>query len=104
MLTRRRFVEYSALSTAMLASRPLLRAGWAQTGGHPIRLAILGSTYRYQSHMQTIADRFLVGYPCEGEWYMPNVQVVSVYIDQLARKAEAARSPYQLAMSGTKVP
>src|ERR1700723_2624703 len=102
MLTRRRFVEYSALSTAMLASRPLL---WGQPAPaqHPLRLAILGSVYRHQSQMQTLADRFLVGYPYDGEWHMPNVQVVSVYVDQLERQADAAPSPYQLAMAGTKV-
>src|SRR5580700_2649470 len=103
MLSRRRFVEYSALSSAMVVSRPLLRSGWAQTPGRPLRLAILGSVYRYQSHMQTLADRFLVGYPYDGEWHMPNVQVVSVYVDQLERQADAAPSPYQLAMAGTKV-
>jgi hypothetical protein len=103
MLTRRRFVEYSALSSAMLAYRPLLSSGWAQTPEHPLRLAILGSVYRYQSNMQTLADRFLVGYPDDGEWHMPNVKVVSVYVDQLARQAEAALSPYLLAMTGAKV-
>jgi hypothetical protein len=103
MLTRRRFVEYSALSSAMLASRKLLPAGWAQTAGRPLRLAILGSVYRYQSNMQTIADRFLVGYPRDGEWHMPDVQVVSMYVDQLGRQAEAALSPYQLAMTGARV-
>src|ERR1700734_3574469 len=103
MLPGRRFVEYSALSSAMLACRPLLRSGWAQTPARPLRLAILGSVYRYQSHMQTLADRFLVGYPYEGEWHMPNVQVVSVYVDQLERQADAAPSPYQLAMTGAKV-
>src|ERR1700737_910649 len=104
MLTRRRFVEYSALSSAMLVSRPLLRSGWAQTSGErPLRVAILGSVYRHQSQMQTLADRFLVGYPYDGEWHMPNVQVVSIYVDQLERQADAAPSPYQLAMTGTKV-
>src|SRR5580704_14387414 len=103
MLTRRRFVGYSALSSAMLVSRPLLRSGWAQTPGRPLRLAILGSVYRYQSQMQTLADRFLMGYPYDGEWHMPNVQVVSVYVDQLERQADAAPSPYQLAMTGAKV-
>jgi hypothetical protein len=103
MLTRRRFVEYSALSSAMLAYRPLLRSGWTQMPGRPLRLAILGSVYRYQSQMQTLADRFLVGYPYDGEWHMPNVQVVSVYVDQLERQADAAPSPYQLAMAGAKV-
>src|SRR5580704_16952122 len=103
MLTRRRFVGYSALSSAMLAYRPLLHNGWAQTPGRPLRLAILGSAFRHQSNMQTIADRFLVGYPYDGEWHMPNVQVVSVYVDQLERQADAAPSPYQLAMTGAKV-
>src|SRR5580704_14763638 len=103
MLTRRRFVGYSALSSAMLAYRPLLRSGWAQLPGRPLRLAILGSVYRHQSQMQTLADRFLVGYPYDGEWHLPNVQVVSVYVDQLERQADAAPSPYQLAMAGTKV-
>src|ERR1700722_16482257 len=101
MLTRRRFVEYSALSSAMLAYRPLL---WGQAPTQrPLRLAILGSVYRQQSQMQTLADRFLVGYPYDGEWHMPNVQVVSVYVDQLERQADAAPSPYQLAMTGAKV-
>ncbi len=107
MLTRRRFVGYSALSSAMLAYRPLLRFGLGQTPAEPaqrpLRLAILGSVYRQGSDMQTIADRFLVGYPYEGEWRIPNVQVVSVYVDQQARRAEAAPSAYQLAMTGARV-
>jgi hypothetical protein len=103
MLTRRRFVEYSALSSAMLASRPLLPCAWGQTDERPLRLAILGSVYRHQSNMQTIADRFLVGYPYQGDWHTPNVQVVSVYVDQLARRAADAPSPFQLAMTGSKV-
>jgi hypothetical protein len=104
MLSRRRFVGYSALSSAMLAYRPLLANGWGQTPAQkPLRLAILGSVYRHQSQMQMLADRFLVGYPYEGEWRVPEVQVVSVYVDQLARQAQAAPSPYQLAMSGTKL-
>lgn len=95
MLTRRRFVEYSALSTAMLAYRPLLRSQ-QEPAKHPLRLAILGSVYRHQSNMQTLADRFLVGYPYHSEWHIPHVQVVSVYVDQLERQADAAPSPYQL--------
>ena len=83
MLTRRRFVGYSALSSSMLASTPLVRSAFGQTAStqRPLRLAILGSTYRLGSNLQTIADRFLVGYPYEGEWHLPNVQVVSLYVD-----------------------
>ena len=70
MLTRRRFVGYSALSSSMLACPPLARTVFGQavsnSSSRPIRLAILGSTYRPGSYLQTIADRFLVGYPYEG--------------------------------------
>ncbi|MGH9450745.1 MAG: hypothetical protein ACRD11_09395 [Terriglobia bacterium] len=89
MLTRRRFLGYSALAPALLASRPLLRSSFGQTpdgSGRPLRLAILGSVYHVGSNLQSIADRFLVGYPLEGGWHMPNVQVVSVYVDSRAPK------------------
>lgn len=103
MLTRRRFVGYSALSSAMLACPPLLRSGFGQTPeGRPLRLAILGSDYRLGSHLQTIADRFMVGYPHEGDWHMPNVQVVSLYVDQRVRQAEARISEFQRSMSSTE--
>src|ERR1700677_1653450 len=104
MLSRSRFVGYSALSSAMLAYRPLLSNGWGQTPAQkPLRLAILGSVYRHQSQMQVLGDRFLVGSPYEGEWRIPEVTVVSVYVDQFARQAQAAPSPYQLAMTGAKL-
>jgi hypothetical protein len=87
MLTRRRFLGYSALSSAFLASSPLLRSGFGQAPADaPLRLAILGSVYYVGSNLQSIADRFLVGYPFEGDWHMPNVQVVSVYVDELVPK------------------
>lgn len=90
MLSRRRFLSYSAMSSALLACPRLIRSGFGQTlGGStepPLRLAVLGSTYQLGSNLQSIADRFLVGYPFEGDWHMPNVQVVSVYVDALAPK------------------
>lgn len=101
MLTRRRFVGYSALSSAMLTWPSLLRSGFGQAPeGRPVRLAVLGSTYRLGSDLQTIADRFMVGYPHEGDWHMPNVQVVSLYVDQRERKAAARTSEFELAMGG----
>lgn len=105
MLTRRRFVGYSALASAMLASRPLLASGSGQeaSGQHPLRLAILGSVYSLGSSLQDFADRFLVGYPWEGDWHKPPVEVVSLYVDQRARRTAAAPSGYQLAMSGTRL-
>lgn len=99
MLSRRRFVGYSALSSAMMAYPRLLRAEGAPADG-PIRLAILGSTYTQGSRLQTIADRFLVGYPWEGDWHMPEVKVVSLYVDQRARRAAAAPPDYLRFISG----
>jgi hypothetical protein len=76
----------------MLACPPLVRSAFGQTSSRQsqLRLAILGSTYHRGSNLQTIADRFLVGYPYEGDWHMPNVQVVSVYVDERIRRATAA--------------
>jgi hypothetical protein len=46
------------------------------------RIAVVGSVYKYLSHVQHIADRFLVGYPWRGTWHHPDMKVVSLYIDQ----------------------
>jgi hypothetical protein len=105
MLTRRRFVEYSVLSSSMLAVPALLRSGWAQTSSdsaqRPLRLAVLGSTYRRGSNMQTIADRFLVGYPFEGDWHMPSVQVASMYVDEQSRRAALAPTEFDRSETGS---
>ena len=70
MLTRRLFLQTSAAAAAA-----------AQTA-KPKRLAIITTIYRYLSHGQHMGDRFLVGYPLEGAWHKPNIQVVSLYVDQ----------------------
>jgi hypothetical protein len=48
----------------------------------PKRIAILATIYRYLSHAQHIGDRFLIGYPRDGRWRRPDVQVVSLFVDQ----------------------
>jgi hypothetical protein len=68
MITRRTFLE-----TAAFAAAPQ---------GRPIRIAIIATIYRLQSHAQHMGDRFLVGYPYGGVWRQPNVKVVSLYVDQ----------------------
>jgi hypothetical protein len=80
MLTRRRVLGYSALAPAVLAQRRLLPSAAAQTQT-PVRLAVIGNTYRYGSELQIIADRFLVGYQHDGDWHVPNVKVVSLYLE-----------------------
>jgi hypothetical protein len=45
-------------------------------------IAVITTIYRYLSHAQHFVDRFLVGYPYEGEWRRPDMKVVSLYVDQ----------------------
>ena len=70
MITRRTFL-------AAAAAVPVL----AQAT-RPKRIAIITTIFRLQSHGQHIGDRFMVGYPFEGEWHKPNTQVVALYVDQ----------------------
>lgn len=46
------------------------------------RLAILASRWTPGSPARRIADRFLIGYPREGRWRRPAMDVVSLYVDQ----------------------
>ncbi len=46
------------------------------------RLAILASCWTPGSPARRIADRFLIGYPREGRWHRPAMDVVSLYVDQ----------------------
>lgn len=46
------------------------------------RICVVGSIYKYLSHVQHMADRFLVGYPLRGEWHRPDMKIVSLYVDQ----------------------
>lgn len=46
------------------------------------RIAVITTIYRYLTHAQHFADRFLVGYPKEGRWHRPNMKVVSLFVDQ----------------------
>jgi hypothetical protein len=72
-ITRRTFLGAAAAIPA-LAQTP--------QGSAPKRIAIVTTIYRYLSHGQHIGDRFMVGYPYAGEWHKPNMQVVSLYVDQ----------------------
>src|SRR5579859_4312632 len=48
----------------------------------PKRIAVVTTVYRYLTHAQHIADRFLVGYPHAGQWKRPDTKIVSLYVDQ----------------------
>ena len=46
------------------------------------RIAVITTIYRYLSHAQHFADRFLVGYPRQGKWHRPDVKIASLYVAQ----------------------
>ncbi len=46
------------------------------------RLAIITTVWTYLSHAQHMGDRFLVGYPWNGRWHRPPMDVVALYVDQ----------------------
>ncbi|MEZ4861564.1 MAG: hypothetical protein R3C14_09665 [Caldilineaceae bacterium] len=51
-------------------------------GAAPQRVAVIATIYRERSHAQHFCDRLLVGYPYDGRWHRPNLQIVSLYVDQ----------------------
>ena len=46
------------------------------------RIAILGTADTEISHMQNFVDRLLLGYSWDGGWRRPDLDVVSLYVDQ----------------------
>ena len=78
MTTRRSFLTATAASLAAATFPAISRA--QKTG--PKRLAIVTTLWNYRSHAWHMAERFLHGYPREGKWHRPPLEVVSAYVDQ----------------------
>jgi hypothetical protein len=78
VLTRRSFL---GAASAGLISASLTPAVSAQVQ-HKKRLAVVTTLWNYRSHAWHMAERFLHGYPREGKWHRPPLEVVSAYVDQ----------------------
>jgi hypothetical protein len=63
----------------------------------PKRIAVVTTVYRYLSHAQHIADRFLVGYPVNGKWHRPDMKIVSLYVDQKPEGDQSAERAQEFA-------
>ena len=46
------------------------------------KLAIITTIWQWRSHANHMGERFLNGYPRNGAWHRPEVDVVSAYVDQ----------------------
>jgi hypothetical protein len=75
MLTRRTFVK-SSLGTLLIATAARNEQSAKK------RVAFLGTEVRNLSHAQHFLDRLTLGYPWNGAWQDPRVEVASVFIDQ----------------------
>jgi hypothetical protein len=78
MISRRTFLHGTC---AGLLSAPL---AWSASADQPTRkkMAIVATEWRYLSHAWHMGERFLVGYPLNGKWHQPRLDVVSAYVDQ----------------------
>lgn len=46
------------------------------------KMAVITTLWNYRSHAWHMAERFLHGYPLNGNWHRPDIEVVSAYVDQ----------------------
>lgn len=79
--SRRGFLGTVAGTAAILASGSAPAAPRRPRGGRP-RIALLGTIMTRHSHAQHFIDRFLMGYGWRPGWRKPEVDLVSLYIDQ----------------------
>jgi hypothetical protein len=74
MLTRRTFLGTAGaalLAPHLYAAEPAKK-----------KLAVVTNVWTDRSHAWHMAERFLHGYPVEGRWHRPPIEVVSAYVDQ----------------------
>ncbi len=92
---RRAFlVSMAAAATAALGAAP---------AGKRKRIALLGTVVFPLSHTQHFLDRLALGYVWEGGWRTPDVELVSLYIDQFPKNdlARARAAKYKLPIAPT---
>lgn len=77
LLSRRSFLATTATAGVALVGGPLFAAERRRK-----TIALIGTEVRTHSHAQHFIDRFLLGYSWAGQWRKPDVDLVSLYIDQ----------------------
>src|SRR5262245_50776357 len=79
-LSRRSFLASSVAASALLC------APVGASESRRKKIALIGTTMYKHSHTQHFVDRFLLGYAWGGGWRRPDVDLVSLYIDQFPEK------------------
>ena len=82
--TRRRFLKGSLAGIAgATATIPVLPTVHAASRRRRLKIAAVTTIYFKYSHAQHIVDRFLEGYGWEGKHHRPDMDVVSLYVEQV---------------------
>ena len=79
MLNRRLFL--GAVGVGLMGRAPFACANEPTIPGRK-RLAVVTTEWRYMTHAWHMAERFLHGYPMNGRWHRPMLDVVAAYVDQ----------------------
>ncbi|MFM7805910.1 MAG: hypothetical protein ACKPGK_15645 [Verrucomicrobiota bacterium] len=84
-VSRRQFLTTAGTVAGLTVAAP---SAWARKAVKPARkkIALIATEVRLHSHAQHFIDRFLVGYAWEGRWRKPEVDLVSLYVDQFPDK------------------
>lgn len=82
--TRRRFLKRSLAGIAgATGPLPVLPTVHAASRRRRLKIAAVTTIYFKYSHAQHIVDRFLEGYGWEGKHHRPDMDVVSLYVEQV---------------------
>lgn len=85
MLNRRQFGQSLAAASILASLNDNVRAVTTAGSAHLSRkkIAFLGTDVYQHSHAQHFLDRFAMGFASDGKWIAPQVDIASVYIDQV---------------------
>ena len=46
------------------------------------KLALVTTIWGWRNHANHMGERFLNGYPCNGQWHRPEMDIAGVYVEQ----------------------
>ena len=90
MIRRRQFLSAVGAGLVIGTNSPGEHAGLSTRK----RLAVVTTEWRYHSHAWHMAERFLVGYPINGHWHRPALDVVAAYVDQQPGRTKGVRNRF----------
>ena len=50
------------------------------------KLALITTIWKWRNHANHMGERFLVGYPRDGKWHYPDMDIAGVFVDQVPKE------------------